>query len=229
MKKYVKEYLTLLTNVLLIICFAIASYLILINFYHYKEISKKYNYNISQKAEYEKFKNDIIELENNANSIRINNKNEKYNIYLTSINDQFKRCIFKIKESNYYNLKRNVGLVDIYNFNNDMYKNLQTECLYMLNLKINEGKEKYNLNINYSLEEKLIDKRKDIIYISSYLSDKMSSNSSYYYTSELTKTTIFNDIKYSMDLTMNNYSTLKEELKEIQNWYLKEVKKVGDN
>lgn len=229
MKKGMKEYLTLLANILLIICFAVASYLILINFYHYKEISKKYTYNITQKTEYENFKKHVVQLENNANSVITTSKNDNYNKYLTSINDQFKRCILKIKTSNYYSPKNNITLIDIYNYNNYMYETLQTECLYMINLKITEGKEKYNIDNNYSLQEEVLDKRKDLIYTSSYLSDKASSNSSYYYTSELTKTTIFNDVKYSMDLTINNYSILMNELTKLQNWYLQQVKKAGDN
>ena len=224
MKNKYKEFLTLLANVFLIVCFALSSYLILINYFHSKEINLKYTYNASQKSEHQNFKNSLTNIENNINSINTNNN------YLESINNQFKRCIIKIKESDYYNLNNyEIGLENIYKYNSFMYKTLQSECLYLINLKIKDEKTNNSIKNSYFLEDEVLNKRKDIIFTSNYLSEKLSANNSYYYTSELTKTTIFNDIKYSMDLTINNYSRLIIELNKLSNWYLEQTTKVGDN
>lgn len=206
MRKQKHEFLTLFGNVLLIIGFSISSYLILINNYHMNETNKKYYYSSIEKKEYQTFKNKIDILTTKTKEIK--------NI---EIKNQINKCIDISRNTKYYNFTYpGIAVLDVYKFNVEMYEELQTNCLYALQSKID------NSELNYII----IETRKDLIYISSYLKDKAISNSDYHFVTTTTKNTIFNDIKYSMDLTKNNYNNLVEILNEITNYY---INKVGDN
>ncbi len=221
-KKMLGEFCDLFGNCLCIISLMLSSYLILINVYHQQEISAKYYVNINTNSNYTKFKSKITDLEKlqkKSSSSTKYNINEKLSLNIYQA--QLQLCVSKIKESKYYNIDKNeISEKDIYDYNDELASILINACLFSPDYELTQSLSNYTPSFNYSLTGDILSIKSELTYYTEYIRDSLLDNSSYYYTTTVTRTSIYNEIEKYFDLNYNNYNNLLYNLEKMTNWYV---------
>lgn len=225
MKSIVKEFLELMGYCVLVVCFLFASFLLLINIYHMKEISKVESRNFAQENSYLSVKETVENIEKNINSVSFTTGSNKTSGG-TLIRDSLNSCVSAIKESKFYTLSDQtlVDYKDVYEINKELYNDVNNKCLFYVPYYIDSAIKTYNVGKSYDDELK-----KDVEYFknqiseySNFLYNKSLGNSSYSYTTSISNSTIYNDLNNSINLTISNYQQLVRTVEKISVWYVDE-------
>ncbi len=227
MKNILKEYLDLFGNSLLIIALMLSSFLLLINLYHYREVNYKYTYDINDSGQYQQFKSTIEKIEKNSSKTNTDIiKDQNKRMVLKSTGGQIDKCVALLKESDYYNLNTTTfDANNLYFLNNDIFTDIQNQCLFLLNYSIVNSLQKYSVDsTSYkSIDNYTIHQIDSIKKYSEFIKNELLQNSSYYYATDTTKDTIFNKLQYTTDLIMFNYNNLITNVNKIAEWYVTEA------
>ncbi len=225
MKSVLKEFCELFGYCVLVVCFLFASYLLLINFYHYKELNKTVDRNFASENLYSSVKTTIEEAKENVKSVNASgNSNKESGASL--IKTGFDTCITALENSNFYKLseKNSFSEKDIYDTNKEMYNTINNKCLFYIPYYIEGANKTYNVGSSYEKELK-----SDILFVkdkvgsySDYLYTKSLGNSSYKYSTSISTSTIYNDLEKNINLTIYNYRELANAVLELSSWYVDE-------
>lgn len=220
MKEFIIEFLKLLSNCILVVCFAFAAFLLIINIYHYEEVTLQYNADINTDIRYEKYKKSLAETDKKMKSVSSQN-----DVYSKVIYDRYTECFNKLSESS-YNKFTETNIISgkvVYNLNNEILNNLSSSCLVTIPIYIEESSKKANFKNDYSDTMKIVNSKRDMILSNArYLTKSEIANSSYSFSTEVFKNTIYNKIITEYDMTIDNYTMIASVLEEIADWYVLE-------
>lgn len=208
MKKLLVEYCNIIGFTICGIVFGFSFFLLLLNFYHYKEVNTTY---IKQDSDFKSI--DI--LNNKLNSINENialfdpNKYKgNQDVYsLASLKSRLNTCVTKINNSDYKKMmnKKEINIQDVYEMQQFYQINIANECLvkqlYEVTLPT-ENKIKIPNLKNPFMENNI----NQLIKSSDFLQKVIKNNSSYYFSSYSSKSDLYDQTKDSYYSLMNNYS-----------------------
>ena len=222
-KEMLNEFSSLFADSLCIICIFLSGFLILINIYHYQEISYKINNEYINSEEYKANKNNIMILKEKINNISDNKVSQSDYFIFSQTKIKLNACLETLENSSFYTMNIDkIGLLDLYNFNNELTNNLQYKCLFEIDYTISNGIEEYNSSLDYDLTEEVENVRNDIMFYGDYLKNQLLANGSYYYSTENSKVSIYNDTLSYYNLITHNYNKLANETDKLANWFLEE-------
>jgi hypothetical protein len=222
MKEIITDFLHTLANCIVVLALLFAGYLLLINLYHYKEISYKYESNLNDNKKYNSFKENVLLSENKLNAVNINNS--RY-IVANQTKGEISKCITLAKESRLYNLTyTKITSKDIYDLNVEMYDKLSTGCLFLMGYNINRIVEADNSSKTTfkPVYERLEDDKRIVQNTTDYLKNRLLSNSTYSYVTDISRQSIFNESSSNLSLTLDNYLTLTTSINDVVAWYEQE-------
>lgn len=129
MKEILKDFSTLFANGILVICLMVASFLVLINLYHSKEVSYEYYAELSEDDRYTSIKDSIEVMKTNVEAVPSSN-----NPAASGVKQVIDRCITALESSSFYKLdeKDYIHFKDIYNANSELASELNNTCLFAL-------------------------------------------------------------------------------------------------
>ena len=209
MKELIKEFVLLLANSILFICFALASFLLIINVFHFKEISRKQSVYLSENTNYNDYKKSLLNTENKMKSVDVSDTKYKNNAKL--IFDNYNICIKSLEKSSFSEIEnaKKISQYDLYSANNEILNDYSNICVFnMINTIENVGKSyKYNNSFN-NVKKSLEEKQKIMLNNAEYLTKSLLNNSSYSYTTTESRNSIYNKTNNEFKLTVNNYNVL---------------------
>lgn len=226
MKDYFKEIFELFANCLMILTLALSAHLLLSNVYHYIEVNKSYNYNLNESKTYISFKENVKEIENNINKVDVDNiKDINRRMTALTYKSKTEQCLNEIKTSDFYNLEKNsFKPADIYNYNKTFSSKINSYCTLLLEAEVTDAINKYNIKVNGydAVKNNLIRARDDLSTDALRLENRLLFNSSYFWTTDTVRNTIYNYTSDVFFTNLSNYSRLTSVIKESSIWYVNE-------
>lgn len=226
MKDYFKEIFELFANCLMILTLALSAHLLLSNVYHYIEVNKSYNYNLNESKTYISFKENVKEIENNINKVDVDNiKDINRRMTALTYKSKTEQCLNEIKTSDFYNLEKNsFKPADIYDYNKTFSSKINSYCTLLLEAEVTDAINKYNIKVNGydAVKNNLIRARDDLSTDALRLENRLLFNSSYFWTTDTVRNTIYNYTSDVFFTNLSNYSRLTSVIKESSVWYVNE-------
>lgn len=208
------------------IIFGCSFFLLLINVYHYKEVNDIY---VKSETDLDKNKEIMSKLNNIKENISVfdisnyNGTNDKQSLF--SIQNKLNLCINAINNDTLSKIlnKKKISIKDVYQMQQFYQNNISNECLikqiYELTLPNSEYKALVPLNSISPFIEDNIEQLKDS---TDYTKKVIKSNSNYYFSSDISKTSLYNRLDDSYYEILNNYDKSLDFLEDLSIWY-KEV------
>ena len=226
MKDYFKEIFELFANCLMILTLALSAHLLLNNVYHYIEVNKSYNYNLNESKTYISFKENVKEIENNINKVDVDNiKDINRRMTALTYKSKTEQCLNEIKTSDFYNLEKNsFKPADIYDYNKTFSSKINSYCTLLLEAEVTDAINKYNIKVNGydAVKNNLIRARDDLSTDALRLENRLLFNSSYFWTTDTVRNTIYNYTSDVFFTNLSNYSRLTSVIEESSIWYVNE-------
>lgn len=226
MKDYFKEIFELFANCLMILTLALSAHLLLSNVYHYIEVNKSYNYNLNESKTYISFKENVKEIENNINKVDVDNiKDINRRMTVLTYKSKTEQCLNEIKTSDFYNLEKNsFKPADIYDYNKTFSSKINSYCTLLLEAEVTDAINKYNIKVNGydAVKNNLIRARDDLSTDALRLENRLLFNSSYFWTTDTVRNTIYNYTSDVFFTNLSNYSRLTSVIEESSVWYVNE-------
>ena len=226
MKDYFKEIFELFANCLMILTLALSAHLLLSNVYHYIEVNKSYNYNLNESKTYISFKENVKEIENNINKVDVDNiKDINRRMTALTYKSKTEQCLNEIKTSDFYNLEKNsFKPADIYDYNKTFSSKINSYCTLLLEAEVIDAINKYNIKVNGydAVKNNLIRARDDLSTDALRLENRLLFNSSYFWTTDTVRNTIYNYTSDVFFTNLSNYSRLTSVIEESSVWYVNE-------
>ena len=226
MKDYFKEIFELFANCLMILTLALSAHLLLSNVYHYIEVNKSYNYNLNESKTYISFKENVKEIENNINKVDVDNiKDINRRMTALTYKSKTEQCLNEIKTSDFYKLKKNsFKPADIYDYNKTFSSKINSYCTLLLEAEVTDAINKYNIKVNGydAVKNNLIRARDDLSTDALRLENRLLFNSSYFWTTDTVRNTIYNYTSDVFFTNLSNYSRLTSVIEESSVWYVNE-------
>ena len=223
MKEVVTEFLTILANSVLVICLALMSFLLISNFYHYKEVSYSYSVDYTKNNDYNNYKKMLKKVDKKMKSV--NYKSARYSTTAKPIYEYYESCVSSLNKGTFAKLdtKESITTLDIYNANNEVLKEYNSKCVFNIPYNISMIYKNIDGGKSFAETKKIVDeKRENIIDISDYLVHSQLGNSSYGFVTDITRGTIYNKLQNEYDLTVDNYNLIASLLDDIADWYVSE-------
>ena len=225
-KDYFKEIFELFANCLMILTLALSAHLLLSNVYHYIEVNKSYNYNLNESKTYISFKENVKEIENNINKVDVDNiKDINRRMTALTYKSKTEQCLNEIKTSDFYNLEKNsFKPADIYDYNKTFSSKINSYCTLLLEAEVTDAINKYNIKVNGydAVKNNLIRARDDLSTDALRLENRLLFNSSYFWTTDTVRNTIYNYTSDVFFTNLSNYSRLTSVIEESSVWYVNE-------
>lgn len=226
MKDYFKEIFELFANCLMILTLALSAHLLLSNVYHYIEVNKSYNYNLNESKTYISFKENVKEIENNINKVDVDNiKDINRRMTALTYKSKTEQCLNEIKTSDFYNLEKNsFKPADIYDYNKTFSSKINSYCTLLLEAEVTDAINKYNIKVNGydAVKNNLIRARDNLSTDALRLENRLLFNSSYFWTTDTVRNTIYNYTSDVFFTNLSNYSRLTSVIEESSIWYVNE-------
>lgn len=219
MKEILKDFSTLFANGILVICLMVASFLVLINLYHSKEVSYEYYAELSEDDRYTSIKDSIEVMRTNVEAVPSSN-----NPAASGVKQVIDRCITALESSSFYKLdeKDYIHFKDIYNANSELASELNNTCLFALSYTTSNdilGNTEYASS--YEPVNTLVEEERNIVITQTdYLKNRLLANSTYSYMTDTTRNSIFNETEANLFLLVSSYDRVTSSLERVTNWYV---------
>lgn len=223
MKDFIVDFLKLFANCILIICLALASFLLILNVFHSKELSYSYNIDVKSDVSYSNYKKSLNRIAKKMNSVNYNSV--QYSTTAKPIYEYYARCIKTLNDGYFdkFDTKTSVNGYDIYIANKEVKNTYANECSFSIANNISHMSESKMFNNKFDdVMKNAMEKRNIVIDNSDYLVNSSLANSSYYFYTDMFRAGVFNQIYSDYNLTVNNYELIASTLDEIADWYVLE-------
>ena len=218
----IKDFFKLFGNIVMMLGIIMASFLLLINLYHYREISHTYSVDTNENISYKSIRDNISKSEKLV-SIDISKVDASKTDSAKAIQGTINKCIISFKDSELY---KNSGMhtfkyYDTYTNMNYLYTKINAECNSLLKYSMkpyiesnSSVKSSYNNMINNY--EKMFDV---VASNANYMEKKSLNTNSYSFTSEMNRFSIFDDLRSDTEFTLRNYDIVSSLILDISTWY----------
>ena len=198
MKKFIKEYLRIISFSFIGLVFMIASFYLVINYYHSEEVKTKI-YISSDNIYYKNYREKLYSINSNLQTYK-DNKTRKYesmNSYLTSCYNVMSQnnTLANITPNSFYNT------YDIYMLGARFQSDILNTCwaLHLSNIK--QSKDKFKDFAPY-----VTNNVKTITNQTNYAMNELQNNSSYFWTTKVTSSTIRNYLNSDYTVIAESYN-----------------------
>lgn len=223
MKEFIIEFFTILANSIMVICFAFMSFLLIANFFHYREVTYTYSTDLNENIRYTGYKKLLKSIDKKMDSV--NYDNPEYRNTAKPIHDYYEACVKSLNEGTFasFNNKNGISALDIYKANDEILKVYNGTCIFTVPNNISNIYGADKKNKSFVSTKKVTDEKADIIIDNAdYLINSGLGNSSYSFVTDITRSTIYNKVSNELDLTIDNYRMIAYILDDVADWYVSE-------
>lgn len=215
MKELFNDFIKLFANCILILALMMASFLVIINLYHYKEVSYVYHKDLNESATYSMFSTKKEELRKNIDKISTSS------VAGRNIKAVFNSCYTELNNASFSKLndKQDFTLKDSYDAAFEMKEKLGSVCLFNITYNIKDLKESGLITSDIDEILEYVEGQKEfILSTNTFLINHMLSNSTYSFVTDITKNSIFNNTYETLNETTENYYIFVSTLEYLSNW-----------
>jgi len=222
MKKELKGFIRILTNVFSAIILCVGFYNIFINLFHQSYINNRIVVSKLDK-DYVEYKNNLTQIENNLKKYKSIATKDYDAVTMNKLYGSTKSCLNILKSANSpFGLKENERLTPfrIYQLNANFSNETINHCWIMGMSFINLEKHNYNgyfkeVFPNY---DKIVDV---LVENADYIDDDLLDNSSYHYSTTSTKNTVRNELLEQYKMILYDYNNFSNIILEISEFLIK--------
>lgn len=222
MKKILIEYTNIIAYTITGIIFGISFFLILLNLYHYEEISSIYIKSDTDYAVNSKLKEKIAKIKENINSFDINNyKGNNDPQSILNIQTRLNICTDKIDSKEFNNIldKKEININDVYEMQQFYQINISNECLIKQIYELTLDNNDINLTSLKELSPFIENNINELKSSTDYVRKVIKNNSSYHFNSYTSKVDIYNELEDSYYNILNNYTSSIDFIYDISEWF----------
>ena len=221
---FLKQYLKLISFSLMTLVFMFSSFYLFANLYHYFEIRKDFYTNFDTQSL-------VLNLDEKLGKIQENISSYDANTYagsvptnqMTLVSQNLNQCVtyFKNDYLNSMRGKNKISIVDVYNLRETYENEILNGCIINnLYWTTNPNFSSDFLNNNKDLSKMYID---SLLSRTSYLKKDLINNSSYYYNTSVSSTSVKDNTRDGFYEVMEAYNEAADYLLYVSNWFRTEV------
>lgn len=221
MNKFFEDFLELLADCILIMCLAFASFLLILNFYHSQDVmhSSVGDFTVA----YGQYKSELAKADKKMKSVNIGGS--KYDTTAKPIYNYYNGCRDALEKGSFAKLdgKMDITAKEIYDSNNEILKSYNSMCIFGIPYNITVINKSYKPSVSFNnIFKRTEEKRNVVIDNADYLVKSGLGNSSYSFSTETSRNTIYDKKTNEYRLTINNYKMIASILNDIADWYVLE-------
>ena len=210
MSKKIRNYLGLLAYTITGLIFGFAFFLLFLNIYHMSEVNFKYAKSSEEIKAYNDFSGSLTLLKNKIDKINLNDEKQ------INISNRLNRCVESLDNEEFLNYvkKKKIDDLDIYQMKNVFQNEIVDGCL---------AKQLYAMTEDTNNKDILPFIKNDIDLLlanMSYLEDNILDNSSYKFSSNFSKTNIYNAKQEGYYQVINSYRRVIDLVNIVSDYYV---------
>ncbi len=221
MKKFLMDYINVIAYTITGLVFVVACFLLLLNFYHMKEVNNKYILTSDDVEVRNHLYSDIEQIKHNINEYSIDDYNgiyKKDDLY--KVKSAVNACVSDFSNTEFLTWldKEEVGPLDIYELNRMFKNNILDDCLirqiyvlYDTDLVALKGFDEMKPFVKDNITQ--------LLTANDYLEANMKNNSSYSFSSSNTKKQLFDSTRDGYYQVIKNYRNSMQLIIDISVWY----------
>jgi len=228
MKKILIQYTNIIGYTICGLLFAFSSFYLILNLFHQRELNTYYKVDPNTLDNYVSVTTKINKMKENIeeNPNRVNNSSKAK--FLSNLKSRLNTCSSSLINETFkgFGTKDAIGPLDVEHFRTSFQSDVLSKCLisqfYGLTSETDEiasGQEEFMEiapYIHLTIE--------NMLPATSYLEDDLANNGSYYFNSDLARTTVHDKTVSGFHSVLTLYNQASDLLVEISNWYLEQVK-----
>lgn len=210
MSKKIRNYLGLLAYTITGLIFGFAFFLLFLNIYHTSEVNSKYVKSSEEIDAYNEFSGSLTLLKNKIDKINLNDEKK------INISNRLNSCIKSLSNEEFLNYvkKKKIDDLDIYQMKNVFQNEIVDGCLVKQLYTMTEDND--NKDILPFIKNDI-----DILLANmSYVEDNLLDNSSYKFSSNFSKTNIYNAKQESYYQVVNSYRRVVDLVNIVSDYYV---------
>ena len=226
MKKIILEYINIFAYAVVGIVFGFSFFLLFVNFYHYKEINQVINVGSEALDNKQKTEEKLTQIKNTVNTYQQNAYNGKNNIYdMNGIQIKLNNCVNVFESEEYQNLanKENVEIKDVYKLGKFYQNTVLNDCVVLQLSSLIDENNSYSIQSLQQIRPFLKNDINQLLSSNDYIISNLENADSYYFSNDISKSSIFFLAKDSYNAINTNYQNTLDLLVTISEWYNNEV------
>ncbi len=226
MKKILLEYINVFAYAVVGIVFGFSFFLLFINFYHYKEINETINVKEEMENYKQKTEEKLTKIKDNISLYQQNTYNGRNNIYdMNSIQIKLNSCVKSFESEEYKNLtdKENIEIKDVYKLGKFYQNTILNDCVVLQLSSLADESSSYSITSLSTIRPFLKTNINQLLSNNGYITSSLENADNYYFTNDISKSSIFFLAKDSYSAINKNYQNTLDFLVEISEWYKSEV------
>lgn len=226
MKKILLEYINVFAYAVVGIVFGFSFFLLFINFYHYKEINETINVKEEMENYKQKTEEKLTKIKDNISLYQQNTYNGRNNIYdMNSIQIKLNSCVKSFESEEYKNLanKENIEIKDVYKLGKFYQNTILNDCVVLQLSSLADESSSYSITSLSTIRPFLKTNINQLLSSNGYITSSLENADNYYFTNDISKSSIFFLAKDSYSAINKNYQNTLDFLVEISEWYKSEV------
>ena len=226
MKKILLEYINIFGYAVVGIVFGFSFFLLFINFYHYKEINETINVKEEMEDYKQKTEEKLTKIKDNINLYQQNTYNGRNNIYdMNGIQIKLNRCVkrFESEESKNLANKESFEIKDVYKLGKFYQNTILNDCIVLQLSSLADESSSYSIASLSTIRPFLKTNINQLLSSNGYITSSLENADNYYFTNDISKSSIFFLAKDSYSAINKNYQNTLDFLVEISEWYKSEV------
>ena len=226
MKKILLEYINVFAYAVVGIVFGFSFFLLFINFYHYKEINETVNVKEEMENYKQKTEEKLTKIKDNISLYEQNTYNGRNNIYdMNSIQIKLNSCVKSFESEEYKNLtnKENIEIKDVYKLGKFYQNTILNDCVVLQLSSLADESSSYSITSLSTIRPFLKTNINQLLSSNGYITSSLENADNYYFTNDISKSSIFFLAKDSYSAINKNYQNTLDFLVEISEWYKSEV------
>lgn len=226
MKKILLEYINVFAYAVVGIVFGFSFFLLFINFYHYKEINETINVQEELENYKQKTEEKLTKIKDNISLYQQNTYNGRNNIYdMNSIQIKLNSCVKSFESEEYKNLanKENIEIKDVYKLGKFYQNTILNDCVVLQLSSLADESSSYSITSLSTIRPFIKTNINQLLSSNGYIISSLENADNYYFTNDISKSSIFFLAKDSYSAINKNYQNTLDFLVEISEWYKSEV------
>lgn len=221
MKKFLVDYINVIAYTITGLIFSVACFLLLLNFYHMKEVNSKYTLTSDEIKIKSDFYKDIEQVKYNINEYSIENYNGSYKKDdLYEVRNAVDNCINSFDNAEFKVIieKEEFDYLDVYEFNSLFKDSILDDCL-VRQLYVLYDSDTIELNGFDEMRPFVKDNISQLLTSNDYLEASMKNNSSYFFSSGNAKRQIFDGTRDGYYQVIRSYRNSMQLILDVSVWY----------
>lgn len=225
--KFFKQYLKIISTMLIAVCFGFASFFLFLNLYHYNEVRRVVYVEYDSNSLFTDLEDKLNKIESNANIYKNNGSSGSlsYN-EASSMSNKLNTCVKSFRNQSYKDVTNDnlVDIVDVYNLTNSFKDDVLNTCIVSQFYGLTSDNS--NQNYKFFKENKLLIKgyMDSLIASPNYLVTDLENNSSYYFNTDIVSLTVKNNTRDGLYEIMSDYNKAADFVYAISEWYKDSIK-----